>query len=40
FCKTLEKHGLVVTVRKKKGDNIDAACGQLRLQRHKILWKN
>ncbi|CAG1770657.1 putative dual-specificity RNA methyltransferase RlmN [uncultured bacterium] len=40
FCKTLEKHGLVVTVRKKKGDNINAACGQLRLQRHKILWKN
>ena len=40
FCKILEKHGLVVTLRKKKGDNISAACGQLRLQRHKILWKN
>ncbi|HHT9138966.1 MAG TPA: 23S rRNA (adenine(2503)-C(2))-methyltransferase RlmN [Candidatus Wunengus sp. YC60] len=39
FCKTLEKHGLVVTLRKKKGDNINAACGQLRLQRHKFLWK-
>ena len=39
FCKTLEKHGLVVTRRKKKGDNISAACGQLRLQRHKFLWK-
>ena len=40
FCKTLEKHGIVVTLRKKKGDNINAACGQLRLQRHKFLWKN
>jgi len=40
FCKILEKHGLVVTLRKKKGDNISAACGQLRLQRHKFLWKN
>jgi len=39
FYKTLEKHGLVVTLRKKKGDNISAACGQLRLQRHKFLWK-
>ena len=39
FCKILEKHGLVVTLRKKKGDNISAACGQLRLQRHNILWK-
>jgi len=37
FCKTLEKHGLVVTLRKKKGDDINAACGQLRLQRHKFL---
>ncbi|WKZ21270.1 MAG: 23S rRNA (adenine(2503)-C(2))-methyltransferase RlmN [Candidatus Brocadiaceae baterium WH-1] len=32
FRKTLEKHGLVVTVRKKKGGSIHAACGQLRLQ--------
>ena len=39
FCKILEKHGLVVTLRKKKGDDINAACGQLRLQRHKFLWK-
>ena len=39
FCKILGKHGLVVTLRKKKGDNISAACGQLRLQRHNILWK-
>ena len=40
FCKILEKHGIVVTLRKRKGDNISAACGQLRLQRHKFLWKN
>lgn len=40
FCKTLEKQGLIVTLRKKKGDRINAACGQLRLLRHKILWKN
>ncbi|MBI2557570.1 MAG: 23S rRNA (adenine(2503)-C(2))-methyltransferase RlmN [Planctomycetes bacterium] len=39
FCKILEKHGIVVTLRKRKGDNISAACGQLRLQRHKYLWK-
>ncbi|HHT9111430.1 MAG TPA: 23S rRNA (adenine(2503)-C(2))-methyltransferase RlmN [Candidatus Brocadiaceae bacterium] len=35
FCNTLERHGLIVTRRKKKGDDIHAACGQLRLQRHK-----
>lgn len=40
FRRTLEKHGLVVTLRKKKGSPINAACGQLRLQRHKFLWKN
>lgn len=40
FCRTLEKHGLVVTLRKKKGSHINAACGQLRLQREKIVWKN
>lgn len=39
FCRTLGKHGLVVTLRKKKGSHINAACGQLRLQRHKFLWK-
>lgn len=32
FYKVLEKRGLIVTVRKKKGDTIHAACGQLRLQ--------
>lgn len=37
FCKILEKHGLVVTIRKKKGGNINAACGQLRLQRQKFV---
>lgn len=36
FCRTLEKHGLVVTLRKKKGSHINAACGQLRLQRENI----
>lgn len=40
FCNILEKHGLVVTIRKKKGSHINAACGQLRLQREKILWKS
>ncbi|TVM03955.1 MAG: 23S rRNA (adenine(2503)-C(2))-methyltransferase RlmN [Candidatus Brocadia sp. WS118] len=39
FCNILEKHGLVATIRKKKGSHINAACGQLRLQREKILWK-
>ena len=39
FCKTLEKHGLVVTLRKRKGDSIKAACGQLRLQRHKFFME-
>lgn len=40
FCRALENRGLVVTLRKKKGSHINAACGQLRLQRHKFLWKN
>ncbi len=31
FCKVLERSGIVVTVRKKKGGRINAACGQLRL---------
>ncbi|MDR4507097.1 MAG: 23S rRNA (adenine(2503)-C(2))-methyltransferase RlmN [Candidatus Brocadiaceae bacterium] len=37
FCKILQKHGLVVTLRRKKGDNVNAACGQLRLQKYKYL---
>ncbi len=35
FVDILEQKGLTVTVRKRKGANIDAACGQLRL-RHQI----
>ncbi len=40
FCKILEKHGYTVTVRKKKGDGIGAACGQLRLQSVDFYGKN
>lgn len=40
FCRTLARHGPVVTLRKKKGSPINAACGQLRLQREKIVWKS
>lgn len=40
FCKILENHGYTVTVRKKKGDGIDAACGQLRLQSINFYGKN
>jgi 23S rRNA (adenine2503-C2)-methyltransferase len=29
FCDTLERHGVNVTVRRNRGDEIDAACGQL-----------
>ncbi len=32
FVRELEKAGIVVTVRKRKGAEIDAACGQLRLK--------
>ena len=32
FCETMQKRGLRVTLRKEKGGNIDAACGQLRLK--------
>ncbi|HBL46460.1 MAG TPA: 23S rRNA (adenine(2503)-C(2))-methyltransferase RlmN [Planctomycetaceae bacterium] len=35
FFMTLAKGGVNVTVRKRKGDDIDAACGQLRLNREK-----
>ncbi len=34
FSRILESHGIPATVRKRKGADIDAACGQLRLQRH------
>jgi 23S rRNA (adenine2503-C2)-methyltransferase len=40
FCKTLQKHGITVTLRKKKGNNINAACGQLRLQRINFYGKS
>jgi 23S rRNA (adenine2503-C2)-methyltransferase len=32
---TLERGGIVVTVRKRKGADIDAACGQLRINAQK-----
>ncbi|MCF7708502.1 MAG: 23S rRNA (adenine(2503)-C(2))-methyltransferase RlmN [Verrucomicrobia bacterium] len=32
FLKTLEKHGIPATLRREKGGDIDAACGQLRLR--------
>ncbi|MEK7291074.1 MAG: 23S rRNA (adenine(2503)-C(2))-methyltransferase RlmN [Planctomycetota bacterium] len=40
FCKTLERQGLIVTLRKKKGDDINAACGQLRLKNINFYGKN
>jgi len=33
FCSILKNHGIPATVRKRKGADIDAACGQLRLNR-------
>jgi 23S rRNA (adenine2503-C2)-methyltransferase len=30
FCSILERHGVQIQVRQRKGDKIDAACGQLR----------
>jgi len=35
FVKTLESFGIPATVRKRKGADIDAACGQLRLARER-----
>jgi len=32
FQSILRKHGVVATLRREKGDDIAAACGQLRLQ--------
>ncbi|MCF6147553.1 MAG: 23S rRNA (adenine(2503)-C(2))-methyltransferase RlmN [Candidatus Kuenenia sp.] len=32
FCSILRNHGIVATVRQKKGNNVNAACGQLRLR--------
>ena len=31
FCETLEKCGVNATIRRRLGTDIDAACGQLRL---------
>ena len=35
FCRTLLKAGIRATVRREKGHDIDAACGQLRLRQEK-----
>ena len=35
FQSILRKHGVVVTLRREKGHDIAAACGQLRLQTYK-----
>ena len=40
FCNILEKYGYTVTLRKKKGNDINAACGQLRLRSTNFYGKN
>ena len=35
FQKTLENKGIPATIRRELGDDIDGACGQLRLERKK-----
>ena len=35
FYDLLKKNGVAVTLRQKKGDDIDAACGQLRANKLK-----
>lgn len=37
FVNTLEKYGINVTVRREKGSDIDAACGQLRAKKNKLV---
>jgi 23S rRNA (adenine2503-C2)-methyltransferase len=37
FAEVLEKNGINVTVRREKGSDIDAACGQLRAKKSKLL---
>lgn len=32
FYETLQKYGIITTLRKRKGDGVHAACGQLRIQ--------
>jgi 23S rRNA (adenine2503-C2)-methyltransferase len=40
FVRILESFGIPATVRKRKGADIDAACGQLRLERHREAGSN
>jgi 23S rRNA (adenine2503-C2)-methyltransferase len=40
FAETLRQAGLVVKVRKRKGSNIDAACGQLRRSHEQVVSIN
>jgi 23S rRNA (adenine2503-C2)-methyltransferase len=37
FLNALEKHGVIATLRREKGHDIDAACGQLRLKTEREL---
>jgi 23S rRNA (adenine2503-C2)-methyltransferase len=37
FLKALEDHGISATLRREKGHDIDAACGQLRLRTEREL---
>ena len=39
FLAALEKHGATATLRREKGHDIDAACGQLRLKTERELAK-
>jgi 23S rRNA (adenine2503-C2)-methyltransferase len=36
FLHILRSHGIVATLRREKGHDIDAACGQLRLQTKRL----
>ncbi len=39
FCAVLKNHGVVATVRQRRGINVNAACGQLRLQIQKSCYE-
>ncbi|MBF8277675.1 MAG: hypothetical protein HW390_2748 [Candidatus Brocadiaceae bacterium] len=39
FYETLQKYGIITTLRKRKGDDVHAACGQLRIQNTKFYGK-
>jgi 23S rRNA (adenine2503-C2)-methyltransferase len=39
FLRALEKQKVTATLRREKGHDIDAACGQLRLKTERELWK-